>query len=486
MAGKPRPATKPGRNMTDAVAIDAGQSLLLRSYAPNTLLLNASNELMHVFGDVGRYLRFNEGAVSLELAKLLPPQIAPVAQALLHKVARGGEPLRSDVLTLRLPDGESERLRLVVRQVELEQREPYLMLSFEPQAPEAGDLASYRSMETMDLDSETATRVDTLERELAATRESLQATIEELETANEELQATNEELMASNEELQSSNEELQSVNEELYTVNAENQEKIEILNRLNADLDGMAKAAAIATVFVDSDLRLTRFTPEATGLFKIRDGDLGRHIDDFSNLLNYPTFIEELRNTIISGEMLQREITAGNGRIYLVRVLPYAVRRGDPRGAVATFIDVTTLHDIKRLQAVLDSLPESVAVLDALGKITMVNAAWRKFARLSGDENLAEQGVGANYLDACESNDAAKDEQFRRDSRSGIESVLAGEKSEFSMKYNCHLNDPEHPDNQERLLVMHVSPIRHPAGGLIISHLDLTPSFMDQNAEEKG
>jgi two-component system, chemotaxis family, CheB/CheR fusion protein len=219
-------------------------------------------------------------------------------------------------------------------------------------------------METINIDRETIQRMETLERELNATRESLQATIEELETANEELQATNEELMASNEELQSSNEELQSVNEELYTVNAENQEKIEILNRLNADLDSMAKAAAIATVFVDSSLRLTRFTPEATSLFKIRNGDLGRPIDDFANLLQYPGFTEELHRTVDSGEMLQREIHAANGRVYLARVLPYAVRPGDARGAVATFVDITTLYDVERMQAVLDSLPEHVAVLD--------------------------------------------------------------------------------------------------------------------------
>ncbi|EIC20627.1 chemotaxis protein CheB [Thiorhodovibrio frisius] len=485
MAGKPRAVNKPGRGMTDAVAIDAGQSLLLRSYAPNTLLLNSNNELLHVFGDVGRYLRFSEGAVSLDLPKLLPAQVAPVAQALLHKAARGAEPLRSDVLSLKLSDGESERLRLVVRRVEIEQREPYLLLSFEPMAAESISVHSPGGMETMDLNHETADRVETLERELAATRESLQATIEELETANEELQATNEELMASNEELQSSNEELQSVNEELYTVNAENQEKIEILNRLNADLDGMAKAAAIATVFVDSDLRLTRFTPEATGLFKIRDGDLGRNIDDFSNLLNYPNFIEELRNTIQSGEMLQREITASNGRVYLVRVLPYAVRRGDARGAVATFIDVTTLHDIKHLQAVLNSLPESVAVLDSHGEITMVNDAWRKFAHHTGDQDLQQHGVGVNYLDMCESPDASPDanpdeikdgskkEQVALAARSGIEAVLSGAKSGFSMEYPCCLDEREHR------LVMHVAPIRHPAGGLIISHVDLTQSLQD-------
>ncbi|WP_373510926.1 PAS domain-containing protein, partial [Thiocapsa sp.] len=300
-----------------------------------------------------------------------------------------------------------------------------------------------------------------------ATRESLQATIEELETANEELQATNEELMASNEELQSSNEELQSVNEELYAVNAENQEKIEILNRLNADLDSMAKAAAIATVFVDSSLRLTRFTPEATSLFKIRNGDLGRPIDDFANLLQYPAFIDELHRTVDSGEMLQREIHAANGRVYLARVLPYAVRQGDARGAVATFVDITTLYDVERMQAVLDSLPEHVAVLDPNGVITLVNRAWREFAAANGDPYLKVSGVGSNYLSACEGGSGG-DNPGGRTALEGIRAVLEGRRQAFAMEYPCH--SPQ----ERRWFSMHVAPIRHPGGGVIVSHINVS------------
>jgi two-component system CheB/CheR fusion protein len=471
-SGRIRRSPRNGHAVTDAAAIDAGQALLLRSYAPTSLLLNHNQELLHVFGDVARYLRFGEGAVTLELAKLLPPSLAPVAQALLHKTARGHEPLRSDVLTLELPSGERERLRLVARSVELEQGEAHLLLSFEPETS-AGDGApvARAGIETMDMDHETAERVETLERELAATRESLQATIEELETANEELQATNEELMASNEELQSSNEELQSVNEELYTVNAENQEKIEILNRLNADLDSMARAAAIATVFVDTNLLLTRFTPEATALFKIRDGDLGRPIDDFSNLLDYPDFIRELRHTIDSSDMLQREIRAANGRIYLVRVLPYAVRDKDPCGAVATFVDITMLRDAERLQSVLDSLPEHIAVLDGNGRISVINRAWREFARANGDPNLTRSGIGCDYLSAC-GVDTGQDAPFAARASEGIQALLARRSTGFSMKYPCH--SPE----QERWFLMHAAPIRHPAGGIIVSHIDISEWYV--------
>jgi two-component system CheB/CheR fusion protein len=464
----------PDRRLTDAAAIEAGESLLLRSYAPTSLLLNNNQELMHVFGDVSRYLRIGEGAVSLELSKMLPPTLAPVAQALLHKTARSHEPLRSDLLTLPLADGGTERLRLVARSVELEARDVHLLLCFEPDTTPvdeqtltgraAGDIA------TMNMDQEQSERVEVLERELAATRESLQATIEELETANEELQATNEELMASNEELQSSNEELQSVNEELYTVNAENQEKIEILNRLNADLDNMAKAAAIATIFVDSNLLLTRFTPEATSLFKIRDTDIGRSIEDFTNLLDYSDFVDELKRTIAGGEMVQHEIRAGNGRLYLLRLLPYAVQERGARGAVATFVDVTVLRNAERLQAVLDSLPEHVAVLDQEGQLSMVNRAWSRFAKAHG----ARARVGDHYPEAWSGSDGFA-EGFEARLRDGVRDLLDNRADQFATVY------PYQDDSGARWFALHAAPISHGAGGIVVSHVDISDWYqLDQ------
>ncbi len=478
---------RPGVHMqgvrSDAAAIDAAQNLLLQSYAPTSLLLNQQHELLHVFGDVNHYLRIGEGSASLELAKLLPNALVAMAKALLYKTARDRLPLRSDTIGLPLSDGMTERLRLVARPLELPQGEQHLVLSFEAEAvmaparsatEGAESLAregssALAAIETISLDRETFQRIETLERELAATRESLQATIEELETANEELQATNEELMASNEELQSSNEELQSVNEELYTVNAENQEKIEILNRLNADLDGMAKAASIATVFVDSQLRLTRFTPEATALFKIREGDLGRPIDDFTNLLDYPEFVPELRRTIASGEMLQHEIESTNGRHYLARVLPYAVRSGESRGAVATFVDVTNLRDVEHHQAVLDSLPEPIAVLDPRGIITMVNRAWRTRARAEGDPELIKTGIGVDYLAACADEDSETQGPHKSAAAEGIQQVLTRERDLFSLEYPVEMADGRHT------CVMQVAPIQHPHGGVIVSHRKISP-----------
>ena len=323
------------------------------------------------------------------------------------------------------------------------------------------------TLTTLDVDSETAERMEVLERELSATRESLQATVEELETSNEELQSTNEELMSSNEELQSSNEELQSVNEELNTVNAEYQEKIDILNRLNADLDNMAQAVAAGTVFVDEELHLTRFSPDATYIFKLRDSDLGRPLDDLAHTLLYPELIADLGHTLKDGNRIEKEIRGINGLHYFVRMLPYSVPSSSAKGAVITFMDVTALHEVSRLQHIIDSLSENIAVLNSLGVITLVNQAWRRFAIDNGDPEMVRSGPGTSYLDVC---NAAFDPADRTISAAqrGVREVLEGTRPHFSIEYPC--NSP----TEERWFVMHVSAVGGEQPGAVVSHINIT------------
>ncbi|NBW04672.1 MAG: chemotaxis protein CheR, partial [Alphaproteobacteria bacterium] len=140
----------------------------------------------------------------------------------------------------------------------------------------ASDAEAALPPEARDLATLSASRATELEGELARVRATLKSTVEELGSANEELQASNEELMASIEELQSTNEELQSVNEELHTVNAELQEKILQLNEAYADLEGLSRAARIPLVFLDSAGTITRFSAQATEIFRLRDQDIGR------------------------------------------------------------------------------------------------------------------------------------------------------------------------------------------------------------------
>lgn len=461
------PVNRVRRRALDQAVGDEGAAALLQLYAPPAVLVNASQEVVHLYGHAQLYLSPRAGVATLEVARLLPEPLVPVASALLYKASQDRSRLTSDAVDVVRADGQARRVRLSVTPLPGDHDPTMTMLCFE----EAGQAPALEAT-AIDVDAETVARVSALERELRATRESLQATIEELETSNEELQATNEELMASNEELQSSNEELQSVNEEMGTVNAEYQEKMLLLNRLNADLDNMAKAAGVATVFVDDAMQITRFSPDATQVFKLRDSDIGRPLDDIAHVLDHPNLMGDIASTLRSGRMIEREIpTLDSTQIYLMRVLPYVIQSSMKPGAVATLVDITQLHNAQRLQAIIDALPEHVAVLDPTGMILTVNAAWTRFALANGGVHGSSLGVGTNYLEVCGGSaggPADGDAGSAQNAARGIRAVLGGEAPSFTLEYPCH------SPTEQRWFVMNVAPVRHPGLGAVVSHVNIT------------
>ncbi|OAI01425.1 chemotaxis protein CheB [Methylomonas methanica] len=459
--------SKSGRRSSDVSLSDAGLATLINKFAPPAIMVNENQEAVHLYGDVNVYLYNREGMASLEINRLLPDPLIPVASALLYKANHDGCSLVSDLVDVTLNNGEHRTLRISVHPVPNENQERLTLLCFE-----AVETKNVSEIASVNLDAVTVERVAILQRELAATRDSLQSTIEELETSNEELQATNEELMSSNEELQSSNEELQSVNEEMNTVNDEFQEKMLLLNRAHADLDGMAKASGVATVFVDSQLLITRFSPDASLIFKLRDADIGRPLDEVANVLNYPELMDDLTATIKTERMIEREInTLDLKKTYLVRILPYQVASTTVRGVVATFVDVTAYHDVNRLQSIIDALPEHIAVVDPAGTIVMINAGWRRFAMANGDKELKRSGPGVNYLDVCQAGNH-EDDAIARAAIQGLRGVLEGSLPLFSMGYPCHSS------TEQRWFVMNVAPVAGKEFGAVISHVNISGSYL--------
>ncbi len=444
--------------------VGLGQTQLLHAYVPPSLLVGPTRELLHVYGRAAELLQFGQGEATLDVLKLLPRELSWAAALLLQAAATDDKPQIGSVLSVGSGPA-AQRLRLVARGFDGEvEGQRLCLLSLETAHDTPG--AAGTPGESLALGQAQHRRVEALERELDLVHESLQATIEELETANEELQATNEELMASNEELQSTNEELQSVNEELYTVNSEYQEKVDVLNSVNADLENVAKATATPTLFVDEGLRLMRFTPELTQLFKVREGDRGRCIEDFNNTLDYPDLFTDLRRTLSEKTVTEREVRGKDGQWWLARIQPYAARVTGSTRAVMSFVNVTSLKDSERMQAIIDSLPEHLAVLDGHGTIVRVNEAWRRFAQDNGDPALSTSGPGCNYLQACAR--AALDEPEARESYEGLSDVLAGRRKNFTLCYPCHT------PHAQKWFLMHVAPIEHPSGGAVVSHIDIT------------
>ncbi len=303
-------------------------------------LVTPDGRLVELLADPNRFFRLGKGSPTDHLSQLLPVDLVAAFTTAVRRLdetkapvgfgVRGVAEHEVFVWLVPLPRGVNETVYLLEMMVRKDDQQ--------------GDPV------TMD---EIAThRIRDLEREIQTTRETLQAAIEELQTTNEEQQSTNEELIASNEELQSTNEELHSVNEELYTVNQEYQRKNEDLMTMTADLENLLKSTEIATLYLDSELRVRRFSSGLERVVRLADHDIGLPIREFTHRMVID-FVNDADTVISTNTTVQREIRDVNGAWLLMRLVPYRSLSGESNGVIVTFVEVTRIKHAEETARVM-------------------------------------------------------------------------------------------------------------------------------------
>ena len=189
-----------------------------------------------------------------------------------------------------------------------------------------------------------------LERELEATRINLRDIIEQYESSRrKELKSSNrraashERGAAFRDRVELETQSAKNCNrstEELTTVNGELKSKVDELASANSDLHNLIGATAIATVFLDRELCITRYTPSAVDLFNLIPTDIGRPLSDLKHRMDYPEMDRDARVVLEQLAPVQREVGAGV-KWYLVRLLPYRTLEDRIGGVVLTFVDIT-------------------------------------------------------------------------------------------------------------------------------------------------
>jgi two-component system CheB/CheR fusion protein len=137
------------------------------------------------------------------------------------------------------------------------------------------------------------------------------------------MQSTNEELQSTNEELETSKEELQSINEELITVNSELQAKIVQLSDMQNDMKNLFDNMRIGIIFLDSQLRIRRFTREVTQIYRLVSSDIGRYLSDIKSDLIYETLLIDAQAVMDTLVFCEREVATQTGERFQVQIQPY-------------------------------------------------------------------------------------------------------------------------------------------------------------------
>ncbi len=344
---------------------------LAGDYVPLTVVVNDQMETLHILGNSDGYFQRPSGRQTNDVTKNVVRDLAIPLATGLQKVFKTGVELKYTNIRIHWHD-ELKSVQIRIRLLPGKKgQEPLAAVFIEETAPLKETTPGGTSVYDVNLEAEQ--RIHDLEQELQFSRENLQATIEELETSNEELQATNEELLAGNEELQSTNEELQSVNEELHTVNTEYQSKIIELTELNNDLDNLIASTRIATLFVDENLTVRRFTPEIRRIFKILDGDIGRPINHLTHNLADDDLLESVQDVACRGVVTEREVRTRDGDWFQMRILPYHIGATATAGAVMTFLDIGLLKTIQDMLSDHKSLLASLYRAAPVGVSRVVN-----------------------------------------------------------------------------------------------------------------
>ncbi len=329
---------------------EKAEKILLSEHTPPSLVVNEKNEIVYFHGRNTRYLEHPQGKATFSIRDLIREDLRYVVTSAINESRTTRKKvLKNDIQILE--NGDASFLGITVMPLEMEDQISDILVVFDekiiPQSALKGnqDLLIAPNREA---------RLDELEGELKFTKDSLQSTIEALETSNEELMSTNEELQSNNEELQSvveesetGKEELNSLNEELLTVNSELERKNQELSRINSDLRNLLNSVDEAIIFLDSDLRIRRFTPQIDLIMNLLPGDLGRMISDIAMKIRYEDLIVDIRSVLDTLNTKEKEVQTREGRWYKLKILPYRTIENVIDGVVITFSDIDLLKKIQ-------------------------------------------------------------------------------------------------------------------------------------------
>jgi two-component system CheB/CheR fusion protein len=418
--------------------------VLVQRFSPVGIICNEKGDILYISGRAGKYLEPAVGKANLNVFAMaregLRYELSSAFSAAVRdqrvvttrglKVGTNGGTQLVDLTVQKL--NEPKELRGTVVIVFTDVAGPAV-------APETPGRPKPRRAHELSRVVELEQEVQQAREEIQTTREEMQTSQEELKSTNEELQSTNEELQSTNEELTTSKEEMQSLNEELQTVNHELQAKVDELSRSNNDMKNLLNSTDIATLFLDGELKVRRFTTPTAKIIKLIPGDAGRPITDIASDLEYGDLADDSREVLRTLMFKEKHVSTRDGRWYVVRIMPYRTLENVIDGVVLTFTDASAARALEstlreqasQLRQLADSLPNLVWGCRPDGACDFLSRQWVDYTGIPDTEQL-----GYRWLEQVHADDRERvGEAWRAAVKTGkafdVELRIRGKKGQY-------------------------------------------------------
>ena len=364
-----KPEIKSPPKVVENIQILADQ-LLLQHFAPASVLVNSKGDILYITGRTGRYLEPTAGKANWNIHAMAREGLRQELPGAFRKALQSFDQVILRNIKIGT-NGGTQFIDVTLQRIEKpDMIRGMVMVVF----TDVATIAGHDAAETMTGKQRAGARQKELEIQLQRTSEDLQSTREEMQTSQEELKSTNEELQSTNEELQSTNEELttskeemQSLNEELQAINRELQSKVNDYVRANDDMKNLLNSTEIATLFLDKELNIRRYTDQVIRIVKLRNNDIGRPFTEIVTDIQYPGLEHDARQVIKTLVPVEMATVTNDGRWFNVRIMPYRTLDDRIDGLVMTFSDITIA---KKLEIQLEKANEALREAATVNKIT--------------------------------------------------------------------------------------------------------------------
>ncbi len=375
------------------------QRALLDHHMPAAVLVDRDYRIQYYQGDTRPFFSPPRGEPSRELLELTVEGVRGAARVALRRAAAENRPVTVLDGWIATTPGNRGRVAVTASPAAESGAPDHFVVSFalKDEGPTG---------EATDANQNQAGDEEVDHSELRRARDELQSTIEELQTSNEEMKAAaeeassiNEELQSSNEELETSKEEMQSLNEELNTVNAQLLAKAEEHQSTSNDLASLLASTDIAVLFLDTTMRIRRFTPPLRELIDVMLSDAGRPLTDLARKFEDPNLAADAESVLAKLVPVEREVAAHDGRWFLRRVTPYRTTDNRIDGIVITFVDITRRKHAELemdrardyAESIVKTLHEPLLVLNADLTVSTANEAFYEHFKVNPDQTIGHK-----------------------------------------------------------------------------------------------
>jgi two-component system CheB/CheR fusion protein len=147
------------------------------------------------------------------------------------------------------------------------------------------------------------------------------------------------------------------------------------------DMKNLLDNTRIGTIFLDHNMYIKGFTPEALQVYRLVTQDIGRALNDIKSNIVDEGLLADAQTVLDSLVPLEREVRTVKGDCYLARIQPYRTLDNVIEGVVLTFTDITNrvaaevaeVTARKLAEGIVDTVREPLIVLN--GELKVISAS---------------------------------------------------------------------------------------------------------------